>query len=794
MGFFSSLFARKSNADRTSIKAQAYNSTVAAVPPIQGTYPVAGNGPNVLDQLQRAARKRSRAQLSTISRDVDYNRDHDFAAPPPMVSRFRGISPSRPTTAPPNQVSSQTSRPLSISRSIRSSNSAWSVPEKPTRSRTEKPPPVPSIPTRHRRESSIDSFQDKRNSFIDILDAQGEFKPSNFRSRVVAAGVREFGEDVAERNLGENGVNLNSNAAKAFYRLSGSGNLTLPREERTYEYDYEDDDDDCAPAPGVPHGDMGTRRESRSRPTSSSAWNFSGPLSNDFSRSSKSHLRERRPKTSQSLTPGTLSKKDRRRSFNAFASPPPEQEHRKPRPLSLHPSMSSFSYEIPASPPSSPPPVQRSHPATGEGRSRRKSFGRIEIDTVEEAYDEPAPFPTVPARFKTEQRSSMYLEPNYRYDRNDTHHPRPESYHGGSTLSSYPRSELSQPSRPSSSSSIDKSFPRSRTMGSVAPRNQRLDDINEHIPIRTSSLNQLQTCVTPTTMSSVFSSNLNPISVGHHTPSTSLDASLPPSIKMDLDHEKNAVNQDSFYLPVDEDFPANEDSTADEDSTDDEDFPTNTLVPSRVDIERNLGHPINAGVEMDLYLSDASEDSVDSFVAWKEKRRNEEGLLMKDNYGKTGDDLPGLFEPFSSFDASAEPLPIPKVPSHPVVSKRPKTPKSPLRTSSRSNKSTPRRSIRNNRQNHSHTNTPLRNRRSPSPDKGDADSFWESDIPQAPGFVSLADLGIDLRELGWDQYGLTEADDAKVDIHTAIKLSKAMKKRERQRRKEEEVCAADTED
>ncbi|KAH6969436.1 hypothetical protein HG530_005508 [Fusarium avenaceum] len=776
MGFFSNLFARKSNGNRASIKAQAYNSTVAAVPPIQGTYPVAGNGPNVLDQLQRAARKRSRAQLSTVSRGVDHNRDHDSAAPPPMVSRFRGMSPSRPTTAP-NQLNSQTSRPLSLSRSIRSSNSAWSVPEKPTRGRTEKPPPVPSIPTRHRRENSADSFQEKRNSFIDILDAQGEFKPSNFRSRVAAAGVREFGEDVAERNLGENGVNVDSNAAKAFYRLSGSGNLALPpREERPHEYDYEDDDDDdSAPAPGVPHGDMGTRRKSWSRPTSSSAWkSFSGPLHNDLLRSSISNLRERRPETSQSFTPATLSKKDRRRSFNAFASPP-EQEHRRPRPLSLHPSMSSFSYEIPISPPSSPPPVQRSYPATSEGRSRRKSFGRIEIDTVDEAYDEPAPFPIVPARFKPEHRSSMYLEPNYRYDRNDTHHPRPESYHGGSTLSSYPRSDISQLSRPSSSSSIDKSFPRSRTMGSVATRNPRLDDINEHIPARTSSLNQLQACITPTTMSSGFSSNLNPLSV-HHTPSTSLDASLPPSIKMNLEHEQSAVNQDSFYLPTDEDYPAD------------------TLVPSRIDIERNLGHPINAGADMDLYLSDASEDSVDSFVAWKEKRRNEEGLLMKDNYGKTGDGLPGLFEPFSGFDAPAEPLPIPKIPSEPVVSKRPKTPKSPLRPSSRSNKSTPRRSIRNNRQSHSNTNTPLRNRRSPSHKDEDADSFWESDIPQGPGFVSLADLGIDLRELGWDQYGLTEADDAKVDMHTAMKLRKAMKKRERQRRKDEEGCAADTED
>ncbi|KAJ4251979.1 hypothetical protein NW762_011280 [Fusarium torreyae] len=781
MGFFSSLFARKSNTNRVSLKGQAYNSTVASIPPIQGTYPVAGNGPNVLDQLQRAARKRSQAQLSMVSQEVDI----DPAAPPPLVPRFRGFSPSRPTTAP-NQANSLSSRPRSISRSIRSSNSAWSVPERPARGRAERLPPVPSIPTHHRRESSADSSQDKRNSFIDVLDAQGEFKPSNFRSRVAASGAREYGEDVAERNLGENGVNLNSAAAKAFYRLSGSGRLAMQANEgQSYEYE-EDDDDDSAPAPGVPHGDLGTIREAWSRPTSSSAWrSFSGPIGSDMLRSSKSHLRDRRPEQSQaSLNPGTTSMRDRRRSFNAFASPPPEPERRKPRPLSLHPSLTNFSSITP----SSPPPVQRSRPKTSEGRSRGRSFGRVEIEpVVDEAFedfDEPAPCPAVPARFKqSEQRTSTYLEPNYRYDtRHDTNYTRPESFHGASALSSYSRSEISQPSRPSSSSSIDKPFPKSRSLAGAALRNQRLDDINEHIPVRTSSLTgKSQPCVTPTTMSSGFSSNQYPRSISHHTPSTSIDASLPPSIKMRPEHEQsNVVNQNSYFNPADDDFSAD------------------TLVPSRMDIERDLGHPMNGGLELDLYVSDASEDSIDSFVAWKEKRRDGEGLLMKDNYGMAGDGLPGLFEPLPILKASAEPPPIPKVPSEPVVSKRPKTPKSPKsprRPSTRSNRSTPRRSRHQpSLQSRSRTNTPRRTRRGSSSDEQDSDSFWENDIPPGPSFVSLADLGIDLRQLGLDQYGLTEADDAKVDIQTAIKLRKAMKHRDRRRREEDEACAADTED
>jgi hypothetical protein len=311
-------------------------------------------------------------------------------------------------------------------------------------------------------------------------------------------------------------------------------------------------------------------------------------------------------------------------------------------------------------------------------------------------------------------------------------------------------------------------------MASVALRNQRLDDINEHIPVRTSSLNiASQASVTPTTPSSGFSSNQYPI--GHHTPSTSIDASLPPSIKMRPEHEQSAaVNQNTQqYSPGD-------------------DYSAETLVPSRMDIEQHLGHLMTASHDMDLYISDASEDSVDSFVAWKEKRRDGEGLLMKDNYGMSGDGLPGIYEPLPILKAPASPPPIPKIPSEPV-SKRPKTPKSPKspqRPRTRSNKSTPRRT----RQSGSRTTTPRQSRQVPTSEDPDSDSFWESDTPVAPGFVSLADLGIDLREIGWDQYGLTEADDAKVDIQTAIKLRKAMEKRKKQQRVDDEGCAADVED
>ncbi len=67
----------------------------------------------------------------------------------------------------------------------------------------------------HSRSNSIRS--DGGKGFKDLLDAQSEIKPSDFKTRVKAAGVRDYGEDVAERNLGENGFNLDSSHVQAFY-------------------------------------------------------------------------------------------------------------------------------------------------------------------------------------------------------------------------------------------------------------------------------------------------------------------------------------------------------------------------------------------------------------------------------------------------------------------------------------------------------------------------------------------------------------------------------------------------
>ncbi|KAI8267819.1 hypothetical protein K4K58_006945 [Colletotrichum sp. SAR11_239] len=80
--------------------------------------------------------------------------------------------------------------------------------------------------------------------FIDILDAQSEIKPSGFQNRVKAAGVRDYGEDVADRNIGENGVDLASAKVQAFYATNGGS----PHDRQ-----------DGAPAPSVSMAQFGDK-------------------------------------------------------------------------------------------------------------------------------------------------------------------------------------------------------------------------------------------------------------------------------------------------------------------------------------------------------------------------------------------------------------------------------------------------------------------------------------------------------------------------------------------------------
>ncbi|EFQ30603.1 hypothetical protein CGRA01v4_12618 [Colletotrichum graminicola] len=232
MGLLKFFSSKKSpNKPQNEIKVQAYDATTASLPPLLGTYPVAGNGPTaVFEGLQRSHYKMSETNLSFMT-------DFDIAAPAPPVPRFRDTSAQRPSSAPggdwrnpsPSSKPARNSSrgpPLSFRKprigSLSSTNSGFSPTPKqradlsavPFEGDPFLPPPAPFSHSRH---MSMRSTGTAARGFVDLLDAQSEIRPSGFQSRVKASGARDYGEDVADRNIGENGVDLASERVQEFY-------------------------------------------------------------------------------------------------------------------------------------------------------------------------------------------------------------------------------------------------------------------------------------------------------------------------------------------------------------------------------------------------------------------------------------------------------------------------------------------------------------------------------------------------------------------------------------------------
>lgn len=202
-----------------------------------GKYPVPGNGPHALIGRTRIHNKISESQLSLNFRSPSE------ISPVPSVPRLRDESLERPSTAPigshpATDVQSNTNllkktisrgrpAPLSIKNNNRKSSLAAESSQGRIRSDTKlaTPSPVTTTGLRPRLIGTSGPGTPVRSEvlkggFKDLLDAQSEFKPSDFKTRVKAAGVRDYGEDVADRNIGQNGVDLESPEVRGFYAQS----------------------------------------------------------------------------------------------------------------------------------------------------------------------------------------------------------------------------------------------------------------------------------------------------------------------------------------------------------------------------------------------------------------------------------------------------------------------------------------------------------------------------------------------------------------------------------------------
>ncbi|KAI1470587.1 uncharacterized protein F4812DRAFT_418294 [Daldinia caldariorum] len=243
MGWLSFLSRKSTNNlnNDNDLKAQAYHETVAAIPPIRGTYPVIGNGPSILERFQK-----SHPHLAS---DGYFNDSfNDNSAPPPIVPRVL----DRPNTAP-TQSPGGSSRPRSRGTSLKplreppkKRHRPYKLPPKVSTERNEESTatrsihsvPSPSFP-RDRNSSVFSADSESTRRFVDLLEAQSFIKPLDFFGRVKATGTKDYDEDVADRNTSENGSNLNSPQAGEFFRKNsapsirgGEGERERPRSSR----------------------------------------------------------------------------------------------------------------------------------------------------------------------------------------------------------------------------------------------------------------------------------------------------------------------------------------------------------------------------------------------------------------------------------------------------------------------------------------------------------------------------------------------------------------------------------
>lgn len=102
------------------------------------------------------------------------------------------------------------------------------------------------------------------NRHVDLLDAQSEIKPYDFKSRVLATGTRDYGEDVAERNLGQNAADLTNPAVQVYYAALGVPDRPAAKARRRPK-SMESFSLSSHPDPALVHADPQRGRRGRAR-------------------------------------------------------------------------------------------------------------------------------------------------------------------------------------------------------------------------------------------------------------------------------------------------------------------------------------------------------------------------------------------------------------------------------------------------------------------------------------------------------------------------------------------------
>ncbi|KAH6631765.1 hypothetical protein F5144DRAFT_231085 [Chaetomium tenue] len=236
MGLFSFLSRRTGDKHKTgaSLKALPYDSSFSVETPTLGGYSVGSNS----FAEPPLSRERSTFSQSVLTLDTDSEDEQPAVAPRPP--RFHDEIVERPNTAPSDRPSSAAPsndgskgggrrRPPPLSFRAPRAEMAAPVPRPGSRGSISS---ITSVFRRTKGHSRVNSRQDANKAFKDLLEAQSEIKSADSKARVQAAGARNYGEDVAERNMGQNGCDLGSEHVRAFYaqpRRADSGDFrSLP--------------------------------------------------------------------------------------------------------------------------------------------------------------------------------------------------------------------------------------------------------------------------------------------------------------------------------------------------------------------------------------------------------------------------------------------------------------------------------------------------------------------------------------------------------------------------------------
>ncbi|KAM4058862.1 hypothetical protein HRG_008255 [Hirsutella rhossiliensis] len=217
MGFFSFLTRRRA-LDRAAAKPPP--ATAAEPPPIQGARPKTSGPSHSSENPKHAStRKASQSRIASPAKPFFLGIRNDDAHPrqqqPPPSSDPKPRHGVRSFRSPPVSKTAHATRgqpteaDAQLLASWKRSSAAYSI---------------ASVPAGY--------AYPRTSRHIDLLEAQSVIRPYDFKSRVLAVGTRDYGEDVADRNLGHNAADLTIPAVQTYYAsLAGPPSVFRPRDD-----------------------------------------------------------------------------------------------------------------------------------------------------------------------------------------------------------------------------------------------------------------------------------------------------------------------------------------------------------------------------------------------------------------------------------------------------------------------------------------------------------------------------------------------------------------------------------